>query len=120
MRSGKLRHRVTLQQRIDCQAESGQIVHTYEDVEEVAAEIMAGRGREFFAAAQIQAMAPAEIKIRYRADVNETWRVKHAHGENLATVDYYEIMAPPIPDGKTGKRDLLLMCNLRRADGWRA
>lgn len=119
MQSGKLRHRVTLQRRVDCQAPSGAIVHSWQDVAEVAAEVMPGRGREFFAAAQIQATAPAEIKIRSRGDIDETWRIKYAHGTDLATVDYYEIMAPPIADAKTGRRTILLMCNLRRADGWR-
>lgn len=120
MKSGRLRYRVILQRRVDSQQLSGQVVHTYADVAEVGADIMPGRGREYFAAAQIVAEAPAEIKIRYRQDIDETWRVVHWHGTGSPQLeDVYDIMAPPIPDQKTGKLDLLLMCNKRSADGWR-
>ena len=119
MRSGKLRYRVILQRRVDSQAQSGQVVHAYQDIAEVGANIMPGRGREFFASAQIQAEAPAEIKIRYRADLDTTCRVVRFHGEGSPQQqDVYDILAVA-PDEKTMRRDLLLYCNQRFAEGWR-
>lgn len=121
MRSGKLRYRVKLQRRVDSQNPSGQVVHNFTDLGEVWAEIMPGRGREFFAAAQIQATAPAEIRIRYLPDVDETCRVVHiTRHDSPQLIDYWDIAAPPIPDAKTGRTDLLLMCTKGVAEGWRA
>jgi SPP1 family predicted phage head-tail adaptor len=121
MQSGKLRYRVTLQRRVDTQADSGQVVYSYTDIDEVWAEIMPGRGREFFAAAQIQATAIAEIRIRYRDDVDETCRVKFVKRyDSPQIVEFWDIAAPPVPDAKTMRRDLLLYCSKGTAEGWRS
>lgn len=122
MRSGKLRYRVLLQRRSESQAGSGAVAYTYSDIAEVAAEIIPGRGREFFAAAQIVAQAPAEIRIRYsdRFQLDETCRVVHVkRHDSPEVIDIYDIKAPPVPDAKTGRHDWLLYCDKTTADGWR-
>lgn len=120
MQSGKLRYRVMLQRRVDTQAGGGQVVHSYADIGEAWAEIMPGRGREFFAAAQIQAVAIAEIRIRFRHDVDETCRVIHVtRYDSPQIAEAWDIAAPPVPDAKTMRRDLLLYCTKGVADGWR-
>jgi len=120
MQSQKLRFLVTLQRRVDNQAPSGQVVHSVEDVADVWAEIMPGRGREFFAAAQIQAAAIAEIRIRYRDDIDETWKVKYIkRHDEPQLIEFWDVAAPPVADAKTGREDLLLYCTKGTAEGWR-
>ncbi|MEO8224127.1 MAG: phage head closure protein, partial [Gammaproteobacteria bacterium] len=120
MRSGKLKFQVTLQRRVDTQADSGQVGFSYTDIATVMADIMPGRGREFFAAAQIQAESIAEIKIRYRDDIDSTCRVVHiTRYDSPEITQYWDIAAPPVPDAKTGRTDLLLYCSQGDAQGWR-
>lgn len=120
MRSQDLKDKVVLQRRVDSQAADGQVAHSFEDIAEVWAQIMYGRGREFFAAAQIQATAIAEIRIRYRDDVDETCRVKYVKRyAEPQLVEYWDIAAPPVPDAKTHRTDLLLYCSKGTAEGWR-
>lgn len=120
MRSGRLRHRVILERPTETQAEGGQVVNAFEPVTMTCpAEIEAIAGREFFAAAQVQADVTTRIRIRFRPDIDETWRVKHIRKhDSPAEADLYDIVAV-IADSKTNRRELQLMCTLRRAEGWR-
>lgn len=121
MRSGKAtRYLVTLSRRVDAQAASGEVTFTWEPFAEVYAEVMPGRGREFFAAAQIQAVAIAEVKIRWRDDVDETCRVSRViRYESPRVYEHWDIAAPPVADAKTNRTDLLLYCQKGTAEGWR-
>lgn len=120
MRSGQFRHQVTLLRRVDNQAPSGQVTHSYEPIETVMARVIPVSGREYFAAAQVQSEITTKIHIRWRSDVDETCRVKHEidHSVSPAWFDMYDIKAA-LPDEKTGRRELVLMCTKNPADGWR-
>lgn len=120
MQSGKLRFTVTLQRRVDTQEPGGQPIHTYTDFATVKANIRPLTGREFIQAQQIQADLSTEINIRFRPDVDETCRVTRIidHSESPPVVEAYDIVAV-LPDPKTGRRELRLMCTKRSAEGWR-
>ena len=120
MRSGKARYKVVLSRRTDLQKPSGGVTFSWVPFASVWAEVAPGRGREFFAAAQIQATAFAEIKIRYRDDVDETCRVSVTRRYASPQItEHWDVGAPPVPDEKTMRRDLLLYCTKGTAEGWR-
>ena len=75
MKPGMLDQRVTLQSRSVVKDGFGQDVITWVDVATVWAQCHALRGREFFAAAQVQQEQTVKVRIRYRADVSTTWRL---------------------------------------------
>lgn len=100
MRSGMLRHRVTLQRFQQGQDAYGGPVETWEDVATVWASLEAMNGREFFASKQAQSEVTQRIRIRYRADVTADMRV--VHGGRV-----FGIVAP-LPDNRG--RELVLMC----------
>lgn len=120
MRSGQYRHQVTLLRRVDTQGPSGQVEHTYEPIATVMARIVPVSGREYFAAQQVQSEVTDKIHIRWRVDVDATCRVKHEinHEVSPAWFDMYDIKAA-LPDEKTGRRELVLMCTRNPAEGWR-
>ena len=100
MRSGMLRHRVTLQRFQQGQDAYGGPVETWEDVAIVWASLEAMSGREFFASQQAQSEVTQRIRIRYRPDVTADMRVIH-NGK------VFNIVAP-LPDNRG--RELVLMC----------
>lgn len=100
MRSGMLRHRVTLQRFQQGQDAYGGPVETWEDVATVWASLEAMSGREFFASQQAQSEVTQRIRIRYRPGVTADMRV--VHGGRV-----FGIVAP-LPDNRG--RELVLMC----------
>jgi SPP1 family predicted phage head-tail adaptor len=75
MRAGDLDQRVTLQVRSVATDAMGQDSITWLDVATVWAQCQAVRGREFFAAAQVQQEQTIKVRIRYRADVSTMHRI---------------------------------------------
>jgi SPP1 family predicted phage head-tail adaptor len=74
--AGRLSHRVTLQQPVQTRDETtGEVLETYADVADVWAAIEPLSAREFIQSAALQAQVVARITIRYRSDVQSTWRV---------------------------------------------
>lgn len=121
MQSGKYRHRIILLRRVDGQSGSGQVEHTYVPIaSDVPARISPVAGREFFAAQQVQSDVTTRISIRWRNDVDETCRVIHEYDHSVSPplADAYDIKAV-LPDEKTGRRELVLMCSKTIAEGWR-
>lgn len=120
MQAGRYRHRVTLQRRTDSQDPGGQVVYSYVDAEEAWARIAPLTGREFISAQQVQSEVTTTIYVRWRDGIDETWRVKHVvkHDESPQWFDVYDVVAA-MPDEKTGRRELKLMCVKRVAEGWR-
>lgn len=120
MQSGKLRHQVILERRTDVQQPGGQVKHDYVPfATDVWAAIEPVSGREFFAAQQVQAEVTTRIRIRWRDDVDETCRIRHVTRHTIPIhEDIYDIAAV-LPDAKTGRRELVLMCTKRTAEGWR-
>ena len=73
--AGDFDQRVTLQSRNTAKDAYGQDTITWTDVCTVWAQVQALRGREFFAAAQVQQEQTVKVRIRYRSDVLTTWRL---------------------------------------------
>lgn len=100
--AGILDQRLTLQQRAAGQDALGDASGAWQDVATVWGGAQPIRGREFFAAGQMQAALDVKFTIRHRADVLPTWRV-------LWRGVPHEIAAPPID--VSGRREYLeLMC----------
>ncbi|MCC6156287.1 MAG: phage head closure protein, partial [Candidatus Hydrogenedentes bacterium] len=118
----RFRHQVQLLRRVDTQLPGGQVRHSYAPIDGgiVWARIAAISGREFFAAAQVQSETTTRITIRWRDDIDETCRVRHVidHSASPPRYDDYDIKAV-IPDEKSGRRELVLMCAKSPAEGWR-
>lgn len=75
MDPGQLNERITLQSRAAGLDGMGQAIGTWTDVATVWAQVMPLRGREFFAAAQVQQELSIKVTMRYRADVVPTMRI---------------------------------------------
>lgn len=122
MQSGKYRHQVMLLRRVDSQQPGGQVSHTYEHIATVWARISPLSGRELIAAQQVQAEVTNRINIRWRddIDINATSRVQHIVKRSVspAWFDVYDVTSA-LPDEKTGRRELSMMCVRRDAEGWR-
>lgn len=107
LKAGDLDQRITLQIRSIVKDAYGQDTITWVDVATVWAQCQALRGREFFAAAQVQQEQTVKVRIRYRSDVTPTWRL-------LWRGHPYDITAV-IP---VGRNDLLeIMCTAGVKDG---
>ena len=100
--SGKLRHKVQLQeQQITQDPVTGEMVTTWQTVADPWAEIVPMSGREFMAAGAEQSEVRGRIVIRYREDVDSSMRVVY-RGK------YYNIHAV-LPDAESGLEHLTLM-----------
>lgn len=75
MKAGDLDQRVTLQSRSVVTDAYGQDTISWVDIATVWAQCHALRGREFFAAAQVQQEQSVKVRIRYRADVDQKCRL---------------------------------------------
>lgn len=119
IQAGKLRHKVTIQTPTETQDEYGQPVQTWATFAEVFASVEPIRGREFFAAQQIQSDVTTRIRIRYLSGVTTKMRVVHTTDHSSpATVEEYDIEAVIHVEEK--RREMHLMCRKRDADGFRA
>lgn len=90
MRAGRLRTRVTIQQRTDTQNDIGELVPTWTTLAAVWADVIHNSGLEAIKAGAGASIVKASIRIRYRADVKPSMRV--AKG-----ADVYNILAV-LPD----------------------
>jgi len=99
MRSGRLRHRVTIQQLVPDPSVGGQ--DSWHDYATVWAAIEPLRGREYLAAQQEGAEATGRITIRYIAGVKQTMRIKH--GSRI-----YEIVSPINPEERNAELQLMV------------
>ena len=78
MRPGWLNKRVTIEQKSVTRAANGEeIVAWVPHATPVWASILPLRGREFFAAAQMQGAADIKVTIRYRPTVARDMRIVH-------------------------------------------
>ena len=112
VQAGRLRYRVTLEQRLVSRDSAGGVVDSWATfASNVPAALEALSGREFFSARQIESTIDTVISIRWRPGVLQTMRVLHGS-------DVYDINAV-LPDAETGKKVLTLMCTKRNADGFR-
>lgn len=118
MEAGRLRHRVTLQRRVEAQGATGAVTWTWQDEDTVWAAVEPIQGREFFGAAQVQAEVTTRIRIRYRPNIDAKMRVKFVTDPGSpGAVKYYGIEA--VIHVRERRRELQLMCRERDAEGWR-
>lgn len=103
--AGAMRHRIILQRLNQTRDTYGGTVDSWDDVDTIWAAMAPRSGLEMWGADQQQSVSTVAITIRYRADVNETYRVKH--GYNL-----YAIIAPPVNEDMQS-RFLIMACELR-------
>lgn len=109
--AGVMDQRIQLQQRAaGVSAELGEPTGAWQNVgAPVWAQAEPLRGREFFASGQMQAAVDVRFRLRWRADVQATWRV-------LWRGEPYDIAGHPIDVG--GQQQWLeLMCTKGIRDG---
>lgn len=102
MNPGALRHLVTIQKQVETQNTYGAPEVTWSDVaEKVWCRIEPLRGREYFAAKQVNADIEARVVMRYRNDI--TAKMRLLHGMNEYYID-------TIINVDERDRELQLMC----------
>lgn len=101
MNIGKLRHRVTIQERTVEKDDVGQAIETWDTFDTVWASVEPLRGREYFAAAQANAQVTHKVTIRYLDGVLPTMRV--LFGSRVLTID-------AILNTEERNREMVLMC----------
>jgi len=102
MNPAKYNRRITLQQKTTHTNSEGISSEAWTDIITVWAARESLRGREFFAAAAVQAEHTVRFRIRYREGVSSAMRI-------LSEGKVYEIISPPI-EGEGRSRELVLMC----------
>lgn len=104
MQSGRLRHRVTIQEQAVIRNSYGEEIVTWVDVATVWASVLPGSSGERFlaSASREQATATHTVRIRYRAGLNPKMRLIW-DGRTLNIESIID------PDGR--RRDLVLLCN---------
>ena len=111
MRAGKLRHRITIEERLETQEATGEPVWEWVPFADVWASIEPISGREFFAAQQVQSTVSTRIRIRHLEGVTQKMRVNY-NGRYYAIEAVIRVMERD--------REIHLMCVERDADGWRS
>lgn len=76
MRAGQLDNRITIKRRVLTKNAHGEDVVTYEDHVTVWSKKSDLRGKEYFAAQQVNSDITTEFTIRYRGDVLYTDRIQ--------------------------------------------
>jgi SPP1 family predicted phage head-tail adaptor len=98
----QLNQRIRLERRVSSDNSRGELTHTWELVAVLWAQANPLRGRDFFAAAQMQDEITTRFRIRYRTGIDSTMRIVWKGG-------YYDIKGQPIEvDG--GREWIDLMC----------
>lgn len=111
MNPGKLDHLVNLRRLETTLDAIGGVVSSWDPVASVWGEWLPQAGKEYIAAQARIAQAAGVLRIRWRADVNETWRV------SVAGV-LYEVAAPPVLVGRRSFLDLVLKSVPVSDPGW--
>ena len=107
MRSGRLRHRLALQQATETRGDAGGVVKTFATQATVWGAIEPLSSKEYLAIQQTQAEATVRVVIRYRSDIDDTWRILDT-ADSPNTV--YTIEGQPINENNRN-RSLVIMCS---------
>ena len=106
MRTGKLRHRITLQRPgLSQDPLTGEMVPGWQDVATVWGSVEPLSAREFIAAQAGQSEIGARMLIRYRAGVDATMRARHRgkvyniHGVLADPKSGLEYLTLPVSEG---------------------
>lgn len=122
MRSGRLRHRVTIKERVDGKDLAGGIVYTYTEFARVWASVEPIRTEEIFAAGQVQSRATTKIVVRYRPGLRANMVIEHEVENGTGSpslVKIYEVVGEPIHINNR-LREVHFMCVQRDSEGFRS
>lgn len=93
VRSGDMRHRITLQTRSATQSADGEQLLAWSDFATRWASIQRATGKEVFAAAQVNGRIPTVFRIRYLAGLSSAMRLVFDN-------KVYDIQPPVDVDGR--------------------
>lgn len=112
MRSGRLRHRLVLQKKVNASPardEYGSALLDWSTQATVWGSIEPLTGQELFSQQQNQSETRVRIVLRYYAGLDTTWRVKHFDASvSPQTAKYYNIIE--VIDRDARHKELTLMC----------
>jgi len=77
MNPGQFRHKITLMKLVTTQDEIGNTIEEWQPVRTCWAAIKTVNGREYFAAASVQAERTYRFIIRYTPGINETMKIDY-------------------------------------------
>jgi len=77
MNIGKMRHRLILQQPVSSQNTMDETVVTWTDMATVWGQIDPATGSWYFQAKQANSNVTGRVHIRYRSDIDPTWRIQY-------------------------------------------
>jgi SPP1 family predicted phage head-tail adaptor len=106
MEAGRLRHRVTIQEKVDSRDSYGGERETWVDIAEVWAEVEPLVGREYLESRQESAEITTRVRVRYRAGIRPEMRVKYVDEADVA--HYYDIFSAQ--NVGTRRKELVLVC----------
>lgn len=119
MQAGELTERVRIMRAVPRRTESGAEVQDFELWFECWAAVEPLSARELYAARQVQSLATARIRIRYRRGLDATMRVEHRREAGSPSIfDSYDIDGPPLETLR--RQELTLMAVKRDAEGFRS
>jgi SPP1 family predicted phage head-tail adaptor len=75
MQAGRLDQRITIQTKSTTRAVNGEEVVVWVVLDTAWAEVKQLRGKEFFAAAQMQAAVDHQVRMHYRSDITRDMRL---------------------------------------------
>jgi len=104
MESGKLRHRIQLQYETEIPNATGELDRTWSSLADVWAAVEPLSGKELIDAQQVASAVTHRARIRYRADLNETCRVRFG---NEVPYRYFDINAIINKDERNHVMELL-------------
>lgn len=115
MEAGEFRHRIALQRPEYAQDQNtGEMALSWVTVQTVWAAIKPMRGKEFIASHSNQSQVNTEIFIRFRTDIEPTWRMVHMVNGAAGTI--YNIAAV-MPDRNSGREHLRMQVSSGVNDG---
>ena len=107
----RLRHRVTIQEPVETQNSYGEPEIRWQNVSTgVWAAIEPLRGREYFAAKQINAEVEARISVRWRPDINPKMKVVHGPLCVCKCTATDEYLIDSVINVEEKNREIQLMC----------
>lgn len=112
MKAGRLRHRISIQQKGESQdlSTGEMLVDSWVDFAKVWAAIEPLSARDVLAAQAVQSAATTRFVIRYRVGIDPTMRIVHRGGT-------YNIEGQPLPDVDSGLEYLTLLASSGVNDG---
>jgi SPP1 family predicted phage head-tail adaptor len=102
MNSGRMRHRITIQQSTQTQDSYGEPIDSWAEYATVWASVEPVQGRELWAQQQVQSEITIRIRIRYLSGVTSAMRV--LFGSRVLSIEH-------VIDVKEQHKEMQLMCS---------